>query len=470
MSLRTIHKMGYQINFSILLLCLFATHGFGQSDSLRYKLIGSLSKDIYKYYVSAGLARQMSDSIMCKYKTGGYDSSLNMDEFTFEITKDLRRISRDNHIMITPSHYDVTNDSISLAQKLDKLSEKQRKKYFTKNGGRVKRFDEEYQEQTKDDMFTYGDIKILPGNIGYVEIFDFKSASYVKEENKSRTTIASVFQYLSNTHSIIIDMRENQGGVTRLSAKFCSYFSKLPNSYFITTESFFRYDSSGTERELSYKKILYTDAKITNSQTRHKSIYILISRRTFSAAELAAYKIKQFAPQTTIIGEQTKGGGNGYFGGQTGKYYRSIIPSEKAFDESHDNYNIEGNGITPDISCLADSALNIAFRLASKGNLDTARQEVRYFKKTMPFETKPEFEKYYPGYIGDYRKISVYMSNGKLYMIYDAFRKYLLVPTTKDFFQTVDFEFVHFVRNSNNSIIEIQAKYKDGYLEKFRKL
>ncbi|MEO8403619.1 MAG: S41 family peptidase [Chitinophagaceae bacterium] len=388
-----------------------------------------------------------------------------MDEFTFGITTDLRRISNDNHITVVPPHsrsFDLPNQSIEY----EAMTSKELKKQIEKN----KKKEEKYRQSLKENMFDYGEIKILPQNIGYVEIKNFNTASIVKSKNRHRITIAAMFQCLRKTNSLIIDLRENNGGLTNMAVKFCSYFSNQPNTYFITEESFFRYDSNGIGREFSVKKSFYTDAQTTNSLTKGKNIYILISSRTFSAAELSVYKIKQFVPTATVVGEQTKGGGNGYSGTQIGKYYTAIIPSSKAYDESDANYNIEGRGITPDIFCVSDSALQVAYRLASNDNLDTAKQEVKYFTPNKLSIDKPLFEKYYPDYVGDYRKISVYVNKGRLYMCYDRFKKCLLLPTDKDFFQADGFDLVQFKRdNGSNLVIAIVIKHTDGYLESFRK-
>lgn len=457
-----------KVNLYILLGLLLSKNLLAQTDSFRYELIESLSKNINKHYVSAGLAKQMNDSIKYKFGTGGYDSSLNMDEFTFEISKDLRRISRDNHITVTPTHYDITESSEGSFQKSNELTAKQKRRYFKKNERPVDRFNKELQEKTKDDMFTYGDIAILPGNIGYIEIFDFNSSSYFKKENKNRISIASVFRYLCNTKSIIIDLRENQGGATRQAARFCSYFAKQSNAYFITTERFFRYDSAGTEKEISFTNKHYTDPEITNSLTQ-KKCYILVSDRTFSAAELVAYKIKQFDSTVQIIGEQTRGGGNGYTETQIEKYYTAIIPSEISFDEDNSNFNIEGKGIIPDISSDADSAFDIAYRFAYDRSLDTAGQEIKFYNKEKGLEGRADGEKYYPDYIGNYRKIYVNMEKGKLFMTYDTFRKSILAMTAPDTFKTKDFDLIHFTRNSNGLVVLVELKHKDGYLEKFKK-
>lgn len=464
------YKCLYRICFIIILFSCVSTNTIGQPLAFREKLVQSLAKDIYKYYVSEELARQMADSIRQKCKTGGYDTSLNGDEFAYAITQDLRRISGDRHILITPPHHDIMKDSLDRALELEKLTEKQRRRYFTKDGGPLKRLDEKYRWLVDQDWVSYGDVDILPGNIGFIQVLSFGLPSSFNVQGKNRLTTQSVFSRLKNVSSVIIDLRENQGGATGQAAKFCSFFSSQPNAYFITEEMFFRYDSNGIAREYTHKRERRTDAEITNSLTKGKGIYILVSGRTFSAAELVAYKIKQFVPAAAIIGEQTKGGGNGYSDVLTSLYYTAIIPSTKAFDENSANYDLEGKGVTPDRLCPADSAFEVAYNLALEGSgLDTVGQTVKHFRKTVPIEVNTNAGAYAYDYVGDYRKVSVYTKDHKLYMLYDLLRKCLLIPVAADSFKTEDFEVICFKRNDNEQVAEVLIKHKDGYLECFRK-
>ena len=54
-------------------------------------------------------------------------------------------------------------------------------------------------------------------------------------------------------------------------------------------------------------------------------------------------------------------------------------------------------------------------------------------------------------------------------MTYDLYSKQILVPDATDFFLTNYFQFIRFTRNTENKIVEIQVRHKDGYLEKFRR-
>ncbi len=442
---------------------------FGQADSTKFKLVESLTENIYRTYLDVGVAKAMCDSINYKLAAGKYDSTLNLDEFVYEVNRDLRRVSKDNHIMVYPAHYRQSNYYYDTDYKNHSWG--YWKRHNRRANRRWKKFIKKYKERTKNDMFTYGEIKILPGNIGYIEIKDFNNTSFIKKENRNRISFKSVLDFLRHTNSIIIDFRENLGGYIFLSAKLCSYFSDKPNSYFITTESVFRYDSSGIRKEITYKHKLFTDNEINNELIGNKKIYVLTSKRTFSAGELSTYKLKQLNHNTKIVGEKTTGGGNGHYGGTIEKYYSAVIPCIKVFDENNSNYTLEAKGIKPDIPTTSDSALSIAYSLSLSGNTDTAKSKTKYFKKEKLVidEREQFFKKKYADYVGDYRKIIIAQENEKLYMTYDIYSKQILVPDANDFFLTNDFEFIRFTRNTENKIIEIQVRHKDGYLEKFRR-
>lgn len=453
------HSLKFLCLIGLTSLCLKAN---SQVDTIRLKMIQSLTKYIKSYYLSPGIASQMCDTINWKLKNGKYDTLLNPDEFAFEITKDLRRVSKDEHISVTmPDHKPFDQDMRN--SKLDKMTYKQNKRYF-------KKLETKYTKRTKGDMFTYGDIKILPGNIGYVEIKDFRSTSYIKKQNKGRIRIKSVMRFLKNTNSIIIDLRNNQGGFIRQAATFCSYFSLSRSNYFITTELHSRYDSSGIQKEIRRTDKILTSKKIDNALTRSKNIYILISKRTFSAAELSTYKIKQFDTASIILGEKTNGGSNAHEGGTTEKYFSAIIPCVNVFDENNSDYTFEAKGITPDISTSADSAFVTAYRLALNKKIlpDT---KPKYFKKQRDISTESSqyFQKFYPEYLGNYRKIEIIQEGDKLFMIYDKYEKIKLFAESTDFFTGDNIQYVKFLRDNNGHVSAIQVRRNNEFSEIFHR-
>lgn len=444
---------------------LLSVLAHSQTDSSRFKMIQALSTHIKSNYVSADMAARMCDTINWKLSNGKYDHQLNPDEFAFEITKDLRRISHDQHISVSqPEHKPVSDSAYS--SRFGSMTPKQLKRFYKKTRKKLKK----YITRTKDDMFTYGDIKILPGNIGYVEIKDFASTSWYKKDNKKRIAIRDVMFFLSNTRSIIIDFRDNQGGLVRLAAEFCSFFSPVPNNYFITSEACFRYDSSGTLKETTVANKKFTSGITDNVLTRSKSLYILTSSRTFSAAELSIYTIKRYNPSSTIIGEKTTGGGNGYSGITTEKYFSATIPSLKSYDESNGNYSIEGTGITPDIITSADTAFFVAYSLATK-EATPLQTKTRYFKKPARKAAlnKTVFRKYYPDYVGDYSKIRIIEEGAGLFMLYDTYRKIQLLPKAVDQFTGDHTQLVKFLRDKNGRVTDVQIKHTREFTEQFKR-
>jgi C-terminal processing protease CtpA/Prc len=405
----------------------------------------------------------MADSITIKFEKGGYERSLNSDEFAFEVTRDLRKISNDKHISIRSAPKDYIEDSIRHDNKIEALSPKQRKKYFKKSREEVKKHD----EALNSDLLSFGEIKILPGNVGYLEILDFSGKSPDKKENKNIVSTSAVFYFLRNTNSIIIDLRENKGGYGKLAIMFCSFFSKKPKTYFITSEIINRYDSCGINIRDTFTIKDYTDSTIANNFTDQKALYILVSNRTFSSAELVAYKIKQFIPQTVIIGEPTQGGGNGFIGPYFNKYYQAIIPCIRSFDENNARFTIEGNGVIPDIVTIADSAFIIAYNLAIKTNDRNANQHTKYLKKRKIKIESSESEQDVDEFVGDYRKVQIYKDDKNLFMLY-SLSKFLLISKEKDIFLSEEFKSIKFIRK-NNVVVEIQITHQDGYIEKFRK-
>jgi hypothetical protein len=451
----------------IFFFLLISISTYSQQDSLKFKMIKSVSKELWNYYVSEKLANEMIDTITQKFKNNLYDSSLNLDEFAFELTKDLRRVSRDNHISVSTPTYKYKNGFYD--SEYDQLTPKQKKKRLLKQEREWQR----YKNTPRYDMFLYGDIKILPGNIGYVEIKNFYRTSHIKKQNAGRISIASVMQFLKDTKSIIFDLRDNQGGYTMQTKTFCSYFSPVMNNYFISTASSFRYDSSGVKKEMVFNDKLYTDSTIDDLITKEKKIYVLISKRTFSAAELAAYKIKQYRHDIEIVGEKTCGGGNGHGNGRNDEFVCIVVPDQKAFDESNGNFSLEAVGVTPDIAIQADSAYETIYRDALKNTMDDeVKKGVKYFKKNTvpPNDDETHFRKYYDQYVGEYFKAKIIIDKECLYLIYDDLTKLKLIPEAEDYFTATGMKFIRFRREKDGKVSGIFIKHTEEFEETFRKM
>ena len=105
--------------------------------------------------------------------------------------------------------------------------------------------------------------------------------------------------FLSNTSAIIIDLRANGGGVPSMMQLLSSYFfDEKP----VLLSDFY-------ERETNEKTQLYSFENVNGKRSADKPLYILTSKRTFSAAEAFTYTLKHL-DRATVVGETTKGGAN----------------------------------------------------------------------------------------------------------------------------------------------------------------
>jgi hypothetical protein len=455
----------------IFMLCLIGNYSFSancQIDSTKAKLVKSLITHLKGNYVSLELATQMGGSIQQKFNSNGYDSSLNMDEFTYEITRDLRRICNEHHINVQPQHFpsiytytfkrETGAKNWNKSNRIQKRAIKKHRKYLHK-----------LKRRTKKDMYIYGEIKILPGNIGYVEIKEFRSTQYDKALNKDRIKLSSVMRFLKGVKSLVIDLRNNVGGSVEKTATFCSYFSPTAHNYFITTNNISRAIDLNDSIWFvdSFQKKHFTPNK-TISGFAHCPVDLLISARTFSSGELAAYKIKQYNISTTIIGEKTIGGCYGYQNDINMELFNATIPNIKCYDESNHN-ETDCTGIVPDVPIYEDSAFTWSYKHLLKGG-SIHNETTRFYKKKTQVDTLNEqgLVSNANDFIGNYGKAVIVVKNEKLYMLYDQLKRSQLRPTINDSFTDGDIT-IRFARNANKTVIAIKLQYNDGYEATFRK-
>lgn len=474
--------MCYRLIF-ILILLISTLKVSGQSNEIRKEIIKGISNDLIWSYVSYDVAKEMMDYINHKFESGGYDTLLNIDEFTYEITKDLRNISHDEHVYVGAPHAQKHIRYISKPFKFKKSGYRSnhkgeiKKKFSFRIYGwiynvNLQRQKNKLERRLKKDMFRYGQIKILPGNIGYLEIFNFEGASFKSKDNKDRIKFKSVMRFLQNTNSIIIDLRANTGGYIALSNYFVSFFVNKPNGYFITSERAEVKDTIPMRRDTIYIKDYRIPKQNNYKYAQDKDLYILTSHSTFSAAELTTYALKKLT-DATIIGEQTRGGGHAHSGPWTTPYYQIVVPSTKIIDKENNNFSFENRGISPDSLVNSFLALEVAYDIALKKASEYCLQkEVKYFKgeKDKKITYSKQIQEIMTDYVGDYRKIQVEIINEKLYLKYDKSPPQLLIAKTKDYFKSDDYSSIKFIRNDENKVTEIQIKCFCGEIEKYRRL
>jgi C-terminal processing protease CtpA/Prc len=99
-------------------------------------------------------------------------------------------------------------------------------------------------------------------------------------------------------------------------------------------------------------------ANVTESKYLNKPVYILTSRRTFSAAEAAAYHMK-YVTHAKIVGETTGGGAHRVRGVALDDKFTLLLPFGRSMNVVTKT-DWEGTGVMPDIPATPDQAVAVA--------------------------------------------------------------------------------------------------------------
>src|SRR5262249_44829150 len=119
----------------------------------------------------------------------------------------------------------------------------------------------------------------------------------------------------------------------------------------------------------------WTSPHVAGKRYADKEVYLLTSKRTFSAAEEFAYNL-QTLKRVTIVGEMTGGGARPGGTRPIDDHFVIWVPSGRAVNP-HTKTNWEGTGVKPDVEVPAESALKTAHLAALKKQLAKGDAEPR---------------------------------------------------------------------------------------------
>jgi hypothetical protein len=374
-------------------------------------------------YVFADVAEKMAVAVESKFRRGGYDSFSVLDEFTSQLQKDLRSISRDRHIKVLP--------------------------------GEVPSFDAD-ADTLRKEHFGFNTVEILPGNMGYLEFFQFYSV-----KDAGPTAIAAM-NFLAGCDALIIDLRANGGGYPELRQLICSYFFDEPACLI----EFRARDGVTQDWTLPY---------VPGPRMAKIPVYILLSRLSFSCAEDFAFCMRNLG-RATLIGEATRGGAHD---SKMWSFPAESISLQIPFSEAVDpktKKTWEAVGVQPDIPVPAGQALAVAMKEAAKALLNVHPDQDRKFllewvlkdceTQLRPVELDPKALAEYAGRYGTYE---ITWECDRLYLHFDENRKRALLPVEADDFKIVEegkrgsaAYWVRFTRDASGRVTELYLHDLDG--------
>lgn len=299
---------------------------------IQKEIIDSVCMALDSVYVFPDVAKKMAKHVRDLHKKGEYKDLTSTRDFTMALTEDLRDISHDRHIGVRyASDEDIQmmlNDSIPEADR------------------------QRMRRQRQRDNYGWKEVKILPGNVGYVDLRGFSDAG------EAGATAIAAMNFLAYTDAIIFDLRQNGGGSPSMIQLISSYLFDEPrhlNSFYIRAEDTIRQ--------------FWTQAYVAGPKMAGADVYVLTSNRTFSAAEEFTYNLKNME-RATIVGETTGGGAHPVEGHVFANINISMsVPFGRAINPITGT-NWEGTGVAPDIDCPREEAFDIAYAEALKSIRD----------------------------------------------------------------------------------------------------
>jgi len=295
----------------------------------KYRVLQKIDSLLKAKYVLPEKAKEYAGEFNKKYESGYYKSYTNSKEFAEQITADLRHITEDKHI-----NFRVIESSGVGEKPESSLHHPIR-----------------YHLLGIKENKGFSKLEWIDGNIGYLDIRRFYYFSDIKD------LVIAAMKFLSNSNAIIIDLRENGGG----SGEYLSsYFLKYPTQL-----------NSWYSREDDFLTEFWTLKEIGVKRCTDIPLFLLTSKRTFSASESFAYDMK-VRKRATIIGDSTKGGAHSVDLYKIDNQFEIYIPTAHAINPKTGT-NWEGTGVIPDIIVPSEFALDTAIVLAKKAAAEFAK-------------------------------------------------------------------------------------------------
>jgi C-terminal processing protease CtpA/Prc len=187
----------------------------------------------------------------------------------------------------------------------------------------------------------------LQPNIGYLKFNIFGDTDICAP------TASAAMNFLADSDMLVIDLRDNTGGMGGMATFIASYlFAERTH----LSDVFRRADNVTTES--------WTLPYVPGRKFVDKPVFVLISKRTFSAGEGLAYLLKDLK-RASLIGETTVGGSGTIEFKPLEDHFTLVMPTGRVISPIT-RTDWAGTGVEPDVKVSAGEALDVAMKLAEE--------------------------------------------------------------------------------------------------------
>ncbi|MBA9078410.1 S41 family peptidase [Rufibacter quisquiliarum] len=310
------------------------------SKKEKQEAVEAVCKVLKENYVFPEVAAQMERQVRQQMAKGRYDTIASGQEFAFQLTRDLRLVSKDQHL------------GVSYAP-LRPAAEKR--------GQEGQGYGAWLTRTLKEGSYGVKKKEILPGNIGYLNLPMFGPL------DKCADTLIAAMQFVAHTDALILDLRECRGSLDPNTIPFlCGYFFPEPvhllDIYYRSTNS---------------TRQFWTPAWVPGPRYLEKPLYLLTSGRTFSGGEELAYDL-QHLKRATVVGEVTRGGANPAELVRANAQFEVTVPNSRSVNPvtqtNWEQVGVKPDTLVPSIMALYAGQL-LALRALAAATADAARKQ-----------------------------------------------------------------------------------------------
>ena len=291
------------------------------SASDRAEIVGNTAKLLESRYVNAELGKRMARQL--RRAAPQWSSITDPAAFAAAMTGWLRETSGDGHLGLSYSAAPIAE-----------------------NGGEAS-FSAGEMERWYGAHRNHGVEKIerLEGNIMLLDLRVFPPVTMGGD------VFAAAMTVVAQGEALIIDLRRNGGGAGAgniVLGYLLDEGQPLSGSY----------DRPSNKHTVNTSPVWVPGRRFGTK----KPLYILTSRKTFSAAEAFAYDLQALG-RATIVGEVTGGGAHPFEYRRVHRHFALDLPEGKSVNPITGG-NWQGTGVRPDVVVPADQALERALELA----------------------------------------------------------------------------------------------------------
>lgn len=398
----------------------------------RAAIVDSVTAAIDTVYVFPDVARAMVTDVRSRLADGRYDTIVRPEEFAQQLTTDLRAICHDLHLRVRaelPPPPAARQDP-AVARRLER-------------------------EWAQRSNYGFAKLEILDGNVGYLKLDGFSG------DPEAGLTAIAAMNFLAYSDAIIIDLTGNGGGSPAMIQLLTTYLLEEP-----THLNSFHIRATGETQQF------WTLPWVPGPRLADTPVYVLTSRRTFSAAEEFTYNLKNLE-RATIVGETTGGGAHPVQSHQFdfGTYQVTMsLPFGRAVNPVTGT-NWEGTGIEPHLACPADQALDTAYlqaltTLAASNDDPERRYALVWARDGLASRRNPvslTTDKL-DAFVGRFDVRQVRRDGDHLVYQRGDGQPMTMIPLAADSFRFAEIEYfrIRFERDERGKVVRLVGLYDDG--------